>query len=274
MNGLAQLGTTGERSRRAQANLDRAAGDLVSALKRVLPFLTRKRVAVVAGPTRTALFADLATAIPKLTFTMAIAAGPNRAAGIIALDAFGAARLLDGTLGGGDLDVTGAEEDTHLSSAQSALAGRVMESILKGFAEGLKSRLGLVIEATPKAALTTSGAAAIVTLTLAGGGAVALALPLSVLEDSPSVADAKDTGMAEAMIDVEVDVIAELGNVRLPLSRIAALMVGDIVQLSLPLDERARVCAGGAVLFRGRPKSTGASIGIEIDPPRASAAVK
>ena len=273
MSGLAQLGTTGERSRRAQANLDRAASDLASALKRVLPFLTRKRVAVVAAPARTALFAELATAIPKLTFTMAVACGPNRTGGVIALDAFGAARLLDGTLGGGDVDPN-AEENTQLSSAQSALAGRVVENVLKGFAEALKSRLGLVIEAMPGTATTTAGAAAIVTLNLAGGGAVSLALPLSVLDDSPAVADPKDTGMADAMIDVEVDVIAELGKVRLPLSRIAGLAVGDIVQLSLPLDERARVSAGGAVLFRGKPKSAGASIGIEIDAPRTSMPVR
>ncbi|HSO36314.1 MAG TPA: FliM/FliN family flagellar motor switch protein [Labilithrix sp.] len=264
MSGLARLGITGERSRRAQDNLGRASADLVLALRRVLPFLTRKRVAVVAAPPRTALFAELAEAVPNLTFTMPFVAGPNRAPGVLAIDATGIARILDGVLGGGDGDPS-APAPTTLSSAQIALAGRVSEGILRAFAEAVRSRLGLVIEASGGTAVTDAGAGAVLSLALAGGGVVALAIPLSALGEGLGAVESSDGRMAAVVVEIELEVVVELGKVRLPLSALASLAVGDIVQLSLPLDEQARVCAGGAVLFRGRPTATGVTIGIAIE---------
>jgi flagellar motor switch protein FliM len=264
VSGLARLGITGERSRRAQDNLGRASAELVVALRRVLPFLTRKRVAVVAAPPRTVLFADLASAVPQVAFTMAFAAGASRAPGVLAIDAAGLSRILDGVLGGGDADPSALEAGA-LSSAQSALASRVSEGVLRAFGEALRSRVGLAIEAIPGATPTQAGASAVLTFTLAGGGVIALAVPLSVLGDAQALVESSDGRIAAAMVDVEVDVIAELGKVRLPLSALAALAVGDIVHLSLPLDERARVSAGGAVLFQGRPTASGGAIGIAIE---------
>ncbi|MDB4947091.1 MAG: hypothetical protein JWP97_6625 [Labilithrix sp.] len=262
-NALAQLGTSGERSRRAQGNLDRASGELASSLRRVLPFLSRKRVAVIAGPARSALFAELPESIPNLAFTVPFVAGPTRAPGVLALDAMAVHRVLDGVLGGGDPDPDNVAR-TELSSAQTALASRVVETILKAFAEALKTRLGLTIELAPGAGLTTAGVGAVCTLTIAGGGIVAIAVPLSVLDESPAAKASSDGAMAAAMVDVEVDVVAELGKVKIPLTALASLQVGDVVQLTLGLDECARICAGGAEIFRGKPKSNGGSIGIEI----------
>jgi len=263
VSGLARLGTSGERSRRAQDNLGRASADLVLALRRVLPFLTRKRVAVVAAPPRTVLFAELAEAVPDLTFTMPFVAGPSRAPGVIAIDATGIARILDGVLGGGDGDPS-LPAPTTLSSAQIALAGRVVEGVLRAFAAALRARLGLAIELTGGAA-TDAGAGAVLSLAMAGGGVVAIVLPLSVLGEGLGAVDSSDSRMAAVVVELELDVVVELGKVRMPLSALASLAVGDIVQLSLSLDEQARVCAGGVVLFRGRPTATGVTIGIAIE---------
>lgn len=264
MSGLARLGITGERSRRAQDNLGRASADLVLALRRVLPFLTRKRVGVVAAPPRTVLFADLESTVANVAFRMAFVAGPSRAPGVLAIDGAGLSRILDGVLGGGEADPSALEAGS-LSSAQSALAGRVSEGILRAFGEALRSRLGLTIEATTAASPTQAGASAVLTFALAGGGVIALAVPLSVLGDTQAAVESGDGRVAAVLVDVEVDVIAELGKVRLPLSALAALAVGDVVQLALPLDERARVCAGGVVLFRGRPTASGVTVGIAIE---------
>ena len=155
MSGLARLGITGERSRRAQENLGRASADLVLALRRVLPFLTRKRVAVIAAPARTVLFAELAEAIPDLAFTMPFAAGARRAPGILAIDGVGAARILDGVLGGGEGEP--AAGGPPLSSAQLALAGRVAEGVLRAFSEALRARLGVALEPALGTALREGG---------------------------------------------------------------------------------------------------------------------
>ena len=266
MSGLARLGITGERSRRAQDNLGRASADLVLALRRVLPFLTRKRVAVVAAAPRTVLFAELAEAIPDLAFTMPFAAGARRAPGILAIDGVGAARILDGVLGGGDSEPTAG--GPALSSAQLALAGRVAEGVLRAFSEALRVRLGVALEPVAGTAVTDAGAGAILSFSLAGGGVVALVIPVSVLGAGEGAVETNDGRMAAVVVDVEVDVVVELGKIKLPLSRLATLAVGDIVHLSLSLDEQAHVRAGGAggaVLFRGRPTVSGAAIAIAIE---------
>ncbi len=140
------------------------------------------------------------------------------------------------------------------------------DGIPRAFGGALGSRLGLTIEVTAGATPTRVGVGVLLTFALAGGGVLALALPIAVLGDAQAAADAAVDGrIAAALVDVEVDVVAELGKVRLPLSALSALAVGDIVHLSLPLDERARVCAGGAVLFRGRPTASGGTIGIAIE---------
>src|SRR5262249_55403126 len=100
-----------------------------------------------------------------------------------------------------------------------------------------------------------------------GGGKVFLALPLAAVMQDEEAAEPThlDSGIAAAMTDVELDVVAELGKVRLPLEAIASLAVGDVIRLSLPLDERARVCAGGATLFHGRPTASGHVVAVAIE---------
>jgi flagellar motor switch protein FliM len=51
----------------------------------------------------------------------------------------------------------------------------------------------------------------------------------------------------------------------LPLRAIANLKVGDVLRLGLPLDERARVSAGGAELFQGRPTASGDVVAVALE---------
>lgn len=263
-SGLVRIGITGERSRRAEESFGRASADLVQALRRTLPFLTRKHIAVVAAPPRTTFFSDLGTILPNIAFTAPFQARSTGACGVVAIDAQGISRILDGVLGGGEQTATELKAGS-LSSAQSALAARVSAGIVRAFAEVLRSKLGLVIEAANGAAPAESGACAVLSFAIAGGGVIALAMPVAMLSDGEAPSEANDPRIAAAMIDVEVDVVAELGKVRVSLQALAALAVGDVLQLPLPLDERARVCAGGAVLFRGRPTASGLAIGIAIE---------
>ncbi len=263
-SGLLRLGITGERSRRAQEILGRASPELVAALRRALPFLTRKRVATVAAPPRAALFSELGSAVPNMAFSTSFVAGPAGARGLLAMDTAGLSRILDGVLGGGGAPVD-ALTGGLLSSAQAALAARVSGGILGAFAQVLRSGLGLAIEVTAGPTdPPDAGACVVLSLAMGGGGIVALVLPLSVLNDG-AVSVESDGRIAAAMEDVEIDVVVELGKVRVPLSALSALAVGDVLQLPLSLDDRARVCAGGAVLFRGRPTAIGLTIGVAIE---------
>lgn len=144
--------------------------------------------------------------------------------------------------------------------------------MIRAFGEVLSTRLGLTVSAiaqrdSAKLPEIEPGAAVAVTLALDGGGRVLLALPLSTIpgEQQPAGTDRINERIASAMMDVEIDVVAVLGKVRLPLEQVASLAVGDVLRLSLSLDERARVCAGGAVLFHGRPTASGHVVGVVIE---------
>lgn len=231
-----------------------------------MPFLARRRVTVTAEPPRCKSFAELAaddTIVHVQPFQVT-----RGGRGLLLVDETALARILDGVLGGqpGAIAELQRTPSGGLSSAQAALAGRVSGTMLRAFGEVTSHKLGVPIE--PIAAKEIeSGAAVVVTLCMEGGGRILLALPLSSirLTEEPVQDGEIDSGIAMAMTDVEVDIVAELGKVRLPLETIAGLKVGDVLRLSLPLDERARVCAGGAVLFQGRPTASGESVAVALE---------
>lgn len=269
---LEAFSVPGGRGRAACARVDDASGALGAALRRAVPFLSRQRVAVSAEPARCISFAELASdgsIVHASSFTARVVGGGSPSAaslrGLVLFDETALARILDGVFGG---DGSPTAQGAAPTSAQSALASRVTGSMLRAFGQVLASRLSLAIEpATSKD--IEAGSAVILTLVMDGGGKVVLALPLSAITRDEEVAEPShiDSGIALAMTDVELDVVAELGKVRLPLESIARLAVGDVIRLSLPLDERARICAGGATLFHGRPTASGHVVAVAIERP-------
>lgn len=265
---LEALSVTGERGRAASARIAALAPALAGALRRAVPFLARRRVGVSVEPTRGVAFVDLASdegIVHASAFT--VRAGEHKSTstlrGLVLFDDLALARILDGVLGGDGSPPAGVTTPT---SAQAALASRVAGSIIKAVGEVLATRLGLFVEPTASKDVG-AGPAVVLPLTMDGGGKVLLALPLSAISraDEGSEPPQLDSGIAAAMTDVELDVVAELGKVRLPLEAIAQLAIGDVLRLSLPLDERARVCAGGATLFHGRPTASGHVVAVAIE---------
>jgi flagellar motor switch protein FliM len=273
---LDALSVTGARGRAACARLAALSNDLAAALRRAAPFLSRRRVAISVDVPRCTTFADLAV---DLSIVHAAAfeiravgetAGSN-VRGLVLVDEVALARILDGVLGGGAAE-TRSSGEAKLTPARGALASRVSSTMIRAFGEVLSTRLGLTVSAiaqrdSAKLPEIEPGAAVAVTLALDGGGRVLLALPLSTIpgEQQPAGTDRINERIASAMMDVEIDVVAVLGKVRLPLEQVASLAVGDVLRLSLSLDERARVCAGGAVLFHGRPTASGHVVGVVIE---------
>ena len=275
---LEALSVPGGRGRAACARVAGLAPELANALRRAVPFLARKRVVLRAEQTLCVPFAQLAsdetiahaTAFAARTVTASAGTRSNTSIasaasvrGLVLFDDAALARILDGVLGG---DGGATASSGRPTSAQSALASRVAASILKALGDVMAARLGLVVEPTTSKDVD-AGAAVVLPLAIEGGGRVLLAFPLSAIaRDEESTEPAHvDSGLAAAMTEVELDVVAELGKVRLPLEAIARLAVGDVIRLSLPLDERARVCAGGATLFHGRPTASGHVVAVAIE---------
>lgn len=255
------LAQPGGRGRAACAKAAEAGPELALALKRALPFLARKRLSIRPERTRCSTFADLA-ADSAIVYSQAWTDKSLHARGLVFFDEAGLARVLDGVLGGGDATTLPSPK---LTSAQTALATRVTTSILRAFADALLSKLSLTIEPSASKEID-AGVAVVLSLAIEGGGQISIALPIACIRaEEPSEPPKDDDGIAAAMMDVDVDIVAELGKVRLSLDAIARLQVGDVVRLSLPLDERARVSAGGAVLFHGRPTASGDVVAVALE---------
>jgi len=273
------LSKPGGRGRAACVRVAEFAGELATAIRRAVPFLSRKRIAITAEEPYCVSFADLAadeTIVHSSPFSIATTTAPN-ARGLVLIEELALSRLLDGVLGGdGAVPAMASESPTkQLTSAQMALASRVSATMLRAFADVLNAHLKVVV--TPTAAKEIEpGAAVMIALALDGGGRILIALPMSVIpaaqaeaaQDDEKAAPAKpkiDPNIAFAMNEVELDIVVELGKVRLPLRMIADLKVGDVVRLGLPLDERARVSAGGAELFQGRPTASGDVVAVMLE---------
>lgn len=259
------LAQPGGRGRAACARATEAGPELATALKRAMPFLARKRLAVAPGTPRCLSFADIA-ADDALVYTAAFNEKTSNTRGLILFDEAGLARVLDGVLGGGDATTLPSPK---LTSAQTALANRVAVGLVRAVGEALSGRLGLAIEASANKDID-AGVAVVVPLTIEGGGTISVALPLPCIKVDPAAEEAEakieeNPDIAAAMADVELDVVAELGTVRLSLAAISKMQVGDVIRLPLRLDERARVAAGGAVLWSGRPTASGEVVAVALE---------
>jgi flagellar motor switch protein FliM len=265
-NKLEALAVPGGRGRAACQRVAEFSNDLAVALRRSVPFLSRRRVPITAEPARCQSFAELAaddSIVHATAFTMKQKPSDGGTHGLVLLDETALARILDGVLGGDGSPSPAAPK--RPTAAQGALASRISSSLLRAFGEVLANKLELTIEAHPSKDIE-SGGAVVVALSIDGGGRILIALPLTgIRTDEPIPNETVDTRLVNALQDVELDVVAELGKVRLPLDTIVQLQVGDVLRLSLPLDERARVCAGGAVIFHGRPTASGDSVGVALE---------
>ena len=195
--------------------------------------------------------------------------GGARATGSLVIDAKAIAHGLDGMLGSGrgglpELDAEG------LSAPQVALAARLARSLVAAFHEVL-APLGASL-AIAGDGLGGQGGAVLVACALRIGegdtaGTIMLLVPAGAIE-TQGVAEATppDAGPAtqSAVDEVELEIVAELGRVRLALTRVATLRVGDVLRLPLSVDAPTRLHVGGHGLFVGKPTTHGSQIAIEI----------
>lgn len=264
--GIVRLGVDTERARRACARFAEMTNALTGAVRRSMPWVLRKRIAVTAEPPRAVLAAEIAAECAH-PFHVVSFVVDGAHAGAIVLDAPAIARAIDGVLAGGGGE-TPKLSQAGLSPAQSALAARIGASVFAGFADALGA-WGLRLTSTGDEDLT-SVAGLQIACTIAVGeiddcGNVTILVPAAALEPKPRAKLLPAAPVSAAALGgVHVDVIAELGRVPLSLGRVARLRVGDVLRLPLPVDAPARVHVGGRDLFTGTPTTRGHQIAIDL----------
>jgi flagellar motor switch protein FliM len=268
---LVKLGLASDRARRACERMTTLQRALEGAIRRSLPYIVRRKIAVTAEVPRPALEADVIAALTRpFHVTPLRVGGSARTSGALVLDGNAIAHGLDGLLGGGRGEVT-ALDTSGLSAAQSALATRLARGLVAAFAEVLAAA-GTTIEIATDAGARGQQGAVLVACSLRigageGAGTIVLLVPAAAVEVGESVdvtRDDADPAMHAAVVEAELEVVAELGRVRLPLSRLVALCVGDVIRLPLSVDALARLHVGGRALFEGKPTTRGSQIAIEV----------
>ena len=265
---IVRLGLEGDRARRAAKALDAERRALEAAVRRTLPYLTRRKIKVEAhAPTPTHHTDAMPDLAPPVHVTR-VRFGSAR--GALVLDGKAIAHGLDGVLGGAmgsvpELDAAG------LSPAQTALAARLAAGLVEGFAAPF-AELGVRLSAVPEDDPSPAGGLLVSCAVRIGEGATAgtivVLVPAAVVAQADAAgAPAEDVQprTAAALAQVEVDLVAELGRVRVPLARLATLREGDVLRLPIALDASARVRVSDRVVFRARPTTAGQQIAVAIE---------
>lgn len=268
---LVKLGLASDRARRACEKLTTLQRALENAIRRSLPYLARRKVTITSEPPRPALEAEVMESLKRpFHVTPLRVSGSARTSGGLALDGNAIAHGLDGMLGGGRGEVA-ALDPAGLTSAQSALATRLARGLVAAFADVLGAA-GTPIEISTDGAARGPQGAVLVACAIRIGdgddaGTIVILVPAAAVAVGGSVdvaRDDADPAMHAAVVEAELEVVAELGRVRLPLSRLVSLSVGDVIRLPLAVDSMARLHVGGRALFEGKPTTRGSQIAIEV----------
>lgn len=253
----------------AAAELDGRARALAAAFCRAIPFLFRDGVAVTPDRAGAATRASLDDELAAPRHTTSLRIEPEGAPAALVLDATAVAFLLDGALGG-DGSSPPALTPEGLTSPQRALLGRVLGGVVPAFSAVLEGGLGVKLKRREGEGEGSRDDRLIVLRFRLGeggaGGVVALGLSqVALVGAAPGKkSDALDPALAAALGEAPLELVVELGRVRLTLPEVAALRVGDVLALATPVGSTVSVRIDEHVLFRGHPVTSGAHVAVRL----------
>jgi flagellar motor switch protein FliM len=246
--------------------------------RKTLPFLVKRRARLVPEPV---CIVDLGAERvvergPVFEIMLEADEGPAWACLTLGPEALGV--VLEGALGGSEKNASSGI-GADLTLAQAALVSKLARRLAQDFADAVKSEVGITLKTTSArsipagderdAAFADGLRAECAFEGIAGDARIAIAMGAEALESASKdseeeVADSSDPRMAEALTEVPVEVIAELGRVRLGLRRVLSLEVGQVLRLATAVDDPVIVRVAGVEKFRGAPVISRGQLSVEI----------
>ncbi|MGC4092251.1 MAG: FliM/FliN family flagellar motor switch protein [Polyangiaceae bacterium] len=265
------------RLRGAMQAMTRVAANFSRAARRSLPFLVKRRARLAPS---SVVFVDTSPAArqvdsPVYEVLFEEAGGPARGSLFFNTDAV--AVTLEGVLGGAGGSTAGL--GSALSVAQSALVSRVVKQLSEDFVRAVRDEVGVSIRVTSARSIAAGderdvnisdglgvdcafeGLSPSAKISLAMG---AEALEAAIKDSEPEDSTAGDPRFAEALHEVPVEVVAELGRVSLGLHRLLTLQVGQVLRLSSAIDDPVVVRVAGVPKFSGAPVISRGQLAIQI----------
>ncbi|MDF3071714.1 MAG: Type flagellar switch regulator (C-ring) FliN C-term [Polyangiaceae bacterium] len=245
--------------------------------RKTLPFLVKRRARLVAEPV---CIVDLGAERvvergPVFEIVMEAEEGPAWACLTLGPEALGV--MLEGALGGSEKNASSGI-GADLTLAQAALVSKLARKLAEDFAEAVKSEVGIVLRATSArsipagderdAAFADGLRSECAFEGMPGDARISIAMGAEALESAAKgeeePVEANDPRMSEAIIEVPVEVVAELGRVRLGLRRVLSLEVGQVLRLATAVDDPVIVRIAGVEKFRGAPVISRGQVSVEI----------
>jgi len=277
---LRRLDLTGRerRLRGAMQAMGRVAVNFARGARRSMPFLVKRRSRIVPGPV---MFADASpdgrvSGGASYEVLLEEPDGSARASLLLNTEALGV--VLEGALGGAGGAST-VSLGAALTVAQSALVSKVVKLLSDDLTRAIKEEVGVTVRVITARAVAageerdvefSDGLGVDCTFEGLGDGArLSLAMGAEALEvalkeqeaDDPAAGDPR---FAEALHDVPVEVVAELGRVSVGLRRLLTLQPGQILRLATALDDPAVVRVAGVPKFVGSPVISRGQVAIQI----------
>jgi flagellar motor switch protein FliM len=269
---LLRFALEGERVRRAAQVLERESPRLASALRRALPFLARRNVPIALLYSRAVPIAELLETMARPIHATQLVVTPGGGGGAILFDAGAIGMFLDGVLGGDGSRIPELPA-SGLTAAQTALVSGLAMGIVRTLSNSLTTSLGmsLACRSTEIQDATVASAPIVCVLELGSEGAVGRVAVLLAKEpllaawpEAEALPVAADPRVVSVLEEVELDLVAELGSLRLRLGDVARLEVGDTLRLDAAVGATVSVRADGRELFRGLPTTSGGRIALKI----------
>ncbi len=256
--------------------MGKVAADFARSARRSLPFLTRYKSQLVPGPVQSFQSSSEADLAPP-TFTMAIGTPDGLGWGSVTLDSHAIGLVLEGALGGSG-PFWESTLDPTLTAAQRALLARITRSLASELADQIRRKVGLDMNllepgSAQGAAAPDAGDLLRVSCVIEGlpvPAAIVVAASAQALEhaakehhEEPEPVQG-DPRVVDALLDVPIEVRAELGRVSLGLRRVLAFSPGDVIHLRTATDDPLLVTAAGVAKFSGVPVVSRGQLSIEI----------
>jgi flagellar motor switch protein FliM len=254
------------------------AARFARAARRTLPFLVRAKSRLVPQSVSIINPADDVTTGPEgPSFDVVLEAEELPAWASLTIGAAALKFVLEGSLGA-KTPGTG-ELGSELTLAQRAVVARVARSLAEDFSAAVRDEVGLTFTVASSHARAADEMVEppgvdglrvdclleqlqddpVISIAIS-----AEALETAAREQNDDVPIAADPRMAEAMRDVPIEVIVELGKTKLGLRTILELKVGQVVRLDTAVDDPAIVRIGGVEKFAARPVVSRGQLAVEI----------
>lgn len=264
--------------RAAMSALSGVAETFGRAARRTLPFLLRQRVRLNLGEPAIGNPSESGAAESGPCYVVTLAEPEGSGWASLTLNGPCLARLLEGSLGNSQVS-EGASLGERLTLAQRVLIAKIAERLGVDFADAIRKETGLDLKVGGSHALdndeeetTDLSDALYIELSLEGeGDPASLVLAISADALDEAVRDGEETTVAkgdprvaEALQNVEVPLVAELGRLSLGLRRVVNLKEGQVLRLPTLVENPIPLTVGGIAKFQVAPVTSRGQLAVQI----------